>query len=231
MQLVKTTYNAQLLAAPSAASADSALPAKPSRRRRRNKKRAPHAVIIIENMTVPPDRRVWQQALALKDEGWRVSVISPQVGAYRTPFEVLEGIEIYRHPLILEARSIAGYALEYAHALLCETYRLLRLDVRDIDVVQICNPPDFLFAPALIAKTFGDAKVVFDHHDLTPELLVQKTGSSTGPLLKFARWGGAHHVSYCGSGHCNQCGVSHACGLGWRQKNRRYADGLFSARS
>ncbi len=131
---------------------------------------------------------MWQQARALKEEGWRVSIISPQVGSYRTAFEVLEGIDVYRHPLVFEARNMGGYALEYANALFCESCRLLQLGVRDIDVVQICNPPDFLFAPALIAKKFGGAKIVFDHHDLTPELLVQKTGSASGILLRIARW-------------------------------------------
>jgi len=151
-------------------------------------KHAPHAVIIIENMTVPPDRRVWQQARALRDDGWRVSIISPQMGAYTKARETIEGIEIYRHPLLMEARNIAGYAIEYAGALLAEMFMLLRLDLKDIDVVQICNPPDFLFAPALLAKKIGGAKVVFDHHDLTPELLAEKTGSEHGPLLRFARW-------------------------------------------
>ncbi|MBT8472316.1 MAG: glycosyltransferase family 4 protein [Marinicaulis sp.] len=151
-------------------------------------KKSPHAVIIIENMTVPPDRRVWQQACALRDDGWRVSVISPKLGAFQAPHEIIEGVEIYRHPLLIEARTIAGYALEYSGALACELHRLVALDLNDIDVLQICNPPDFLFAPALMAKKFGKAKVVFDHHDLTPELLIEKTGSAKGPLLSFARW-------------------------------------------
>lgn len=145
-------------------------------------------MIVVENMTVPPDRRVWQQARALRDEGWRVSVVTPQIGSFRKPFEILEGIAIYRHPLPIEARNVAAYALEYLTALFFETKQLLSLDLGKIDVVQICNPPDFLFVPALVAKTFGNAKVIFDHHDLTPELLVEKTGSESGPLLSFARW-------------------------------------------
>ena len=147
-----------------------------------------HAVIIVENMTVPPDRRVWQQARALRDEGWRVSVITPKIGSFTKPHEILEGIAIYRHPLPIQARHIGAYALEYVTALFFESLHLARLDLGKIDVVQICNPPDFLFAPALLAKTFGNAKVVFDHHDLTPELLIEKTGSQSGALLRFARW-------------------------------------------
>lgn len=155
---------------------------------RRAREKPLHAVIIVENMTVPPDRRVWQQARALRDEGWRVTVITPQIGSFRKSHEILEGVEIYRHPLLIEARGVGAYALEYAGALYFETLRLLALDLDAIDVVQICNPPDFLFAPALMAKVFGGAKVVFDHHDLTPELLVQKTGRDSGALLAFARW-------------------------------------------
>lgn len=152
--------------------------------------RVPHAVIIIENMTVPPDRRVWQQALALREEGWRVTVISPQMGSYRASRETIDGIDIRRHPLPLEARHIMSYSLEYCAALGFEAFDLLTLGLDDIDVVQICNPPDFLFLPALIAKKFGRAKIIFDHHDLTPELLADKVkgGLSQHILLPFARW-------------------------------------------
>ncbi len=154
----------------------------------RARRDAPHAVIIVENMTVPPDRRVWQQARALRDEGWRVSVVTPKAGAYKAPYEVIEGIAVHRHPLPLEARALPAYAAEYAAALSFETATLLKIGLDDIDVVQICNPPDFLFLPALVAKRFGRAKVVFDHHDLTPELLAEKLGRAGGPLMALARW-------------------------------------------
>lgn len=154
----------------------------------RSLKRAPHAVIVVENMTVPPDRRVWQQALALRNEGWRVSVITPKVGAYTKSHEVIDGVSIYRHPLPWEARSLTAYIAEYSTAIAFEMRALLKLGLDDIDVVQICNPPDFLFLPALLAKKFGRAKVIFDHHDLTPELLAEKVGRSDGLLFRFANW-------------------------------------------
>ena len=154
------------------------------------RRRAPHAVIIVENMTVPPDRRVWQQARSLAKQGWRVSVITPQMGIYKSPRETIDGVDIIRHPLPIEARSIAGYAVEYVSAIALESISLLRLGLSDVDVVQICNPPDFLFLPALLAKKFGKAKVVFDHHDLTPELLTLKVGNGIASrlLLNFAHW-------------------------------------------
>ncbi|MEL6371617.1 MAG: glycosyltransferase family 4 protein [Pseudomonadota bacterium] len=162
--------------------------ASPRQRWRRGS--SPHAVIIVENMTVPPDRRVWQQALALRDDGWRVTVITPQVGRHTTPRETIEGIQIRRHALPCEARGLLSYILEYGSALTLEATNLVDIGLDDIDIVQICNPPDFLFMPALLAKRFGNARIIFDHHDLTPELLLSKIKSPTVErvLMPFARW-------------------------------------------
>ncbi len=148
----------------------------------------PHAVIIVENMTLPADRRVWQEATSLAEAGWRISVICPKMGQWTKPFEHLDGVDIYRHPLPFEANGIAGYLLEYGPALILEAWHLLRLGLGKIDVVQICNPPDFLFLPAAMAKFFGNAKIIFDHHDLTPELLTEKTGKTSGLLYNFGLW-------------------------------------------
>ena len=150
--------------------------------------RPPHIVILVENMSVPADRRVWQEATSLAAEGWRVSVICPKMGKWTKKFEQLDGVDIYRHPLPFEANGLAGYILEYGPALFFESWHLLKLGLRSIDVVQICNPPDFLFLPAMLAKYFGGAKIIFDHHDLTPELLTEKSGKSSGPLYQFACW-------------------------------------------
>ncbi|MGF1544358.1 MAG: glycosyltransferase family 4 protein [Parvularculaceae bacterium] len=175
------------LAAPSGAVADPE-PARPAPGvPRRADGERPHAAIIVENMTVPADRRVWQQALALRDDGWRVSVVTPKAGEFRAPYEVREGVTILRHPLPIEARGLAAYAAEYATALACETAALFKLGLKDVDVVQICNPPDFLFLPALVAKAFGGARIVFDHHDLTPELLADKIAGRGGPGASLAR--------------------------------------------
>jgi hypothetical protein len=70
-----------------------------------------HILFIVENLPVPFDRRVWQEATTLKENGMDVSIICPQMKGYTKPFEILEGIEIYRHPLPLEARGAIGYLL------------------------------------------------------------------------------------------------------------------------
>ncbi|MGV6802104.1 MAG: glycosyltransferase family 4 protein [bacterium] len=145
------------------------------------------AVIIVENMSVPADRRVWQEATSLAKAGWDISVICPKAPDSEASYEVLEGVSIYRHSLPFEASGLAAYILEYGVAILMEIWLLLRIGVTKLDIVQICNPPDFLFVPAVIAKIFG-AKIVFDHHDLTPELLAEKKGGNNKALLKFAKW-------------------------------------------
>jgi glycosyltransferase involved in cell wall biosynthesis len=137
-------------------------------------KDAPSCVIIVENLPVPFDRRVWQEAQALNDAGWKVSVICPISAQYSKRYEMLDGIAVYRHSLPFEARGRIAFLVEYANALFHEGRLLLKVAfTRGFDVIQICNPPDVLFLNTLPYKLFGK-RVVFDHHDLCPELFVAK---------------------------------------------------------
>ncbi len=130
-------------------------------------------LILVENLPVPPDRRVWQEALALRDAGFRVTVICPKGKGWTAGHEVVDGITIYRHWLP-EAHGSFGYALEYATALLCQTWLAWRVFLsQGFDVVQACNPPDLLFLVALQFRPFG-VRFVFDHHDLAVELFKVK---------------------------------------------------------
>jgi len=140
------------------------------------KDRPPRCVIVVENLPVPFDRRVWQEANALKAAGWEVSVICPLNEQHPERFEEINGIAIYRHPLPVEARGKMGFILEYASALFHETRLLLKIAfTRGFDVIQGCNPPDLIFLVAAPYKLFGK-KYVFDHHDLCPELYAAKYG-------------------------------------------------------
>jgi glycosyltransferase involved in cell wall biosynthesis len=136
----------------------------------------PAIVIVVENLPVPFDRRVWQEARALKAAGWTVSVICPVSKRHPEPFEELEGIAIYRHGLPLEARGKFAFVAEYGAALFHQFRLLLRVArERGFDVIQGCNPPDLIFLPALWFKLAGK-RYVFDHHDVCPELLSVKFG-------------------------------------------------------
>lgn len=141
--------------------------------------RSPGSVLIlVENLSVPFDRRVWREARALTERGYRVSVICPRGTEFdRGSREVIEGISIYRYSGFEATHGAAAYFLEYAIALV----KMLALSIRvywkeGFDVIQTCNPPDLLFLLALPYKLLG-RKIIFDHHDLSPELYLTKTGT------------------------------------------------------
>ena len=133
-------------------------------------------LIIVENLPVPFDKRVWNEARALTGAGCRVTVICPIGKGYDRRHEVLEGIEVYRHPLPAEGSGPLGYALEYSVALFWEAVLAFRVLVRSgVDVVQACNPPDTIFLIGAAFRLLGK-KFVFDHHDINPELYIAKFG-------------------------------------------------------
>jgi len=133
-------------------------------------------LIIVENLPVPFDRRVWSEATTLVKAGYQVSVICPKGKGSTASYEVIDGVHIYRHSLPLDAEGALGYALEYSAALFWEF--LLSLKVawqRGFDVIHACNPPDTIFLIGGFYRLFGK-KFLFDHHDINPELYEAKFG-------------------------------------------------------
>ncbi|HUP24753.1 MAG TPA: glycosyltransferase WbuB, partial [Thermoanaerobaculia bacterium] len=78
-------------------------------------------LILVENLPVPLDRRVWQEANALRDRGYEVVVICPRMRGYTAPEEEIDGIHVYRHWISEEASGVAGFVREYLSALWGET--------------------------------------------------------------------------------------------------------------
>lgn len=132
-------------------------------------------LIVVENLPVPLDRRVWLEATSLKADGYEVSVICPAGRGWDAAHEVIDGIHIYRHPLPPEAHSGAlAYGREYGAAL-WHWFRLARRVRREqgFDVIHGCNPPDMIFLLALWYRLRG-VRYIFDHHDVCPELFEAK---------------------------------------------------------
>jgi glycosyltransferase involved in cell wall biosynthesis len=148
-------------------------------------------LILVENLPSPFDRRVWQEACALRDAGYVVSIICPTGRGCEREFEAIDAIHIYRYKLPIEAAGAAGYALEYAAALARSFMLAWRvLLTRGFDVVHACNPPDLFFLIGAFFKLLGK-KFVFDHHDLGPELYEAKFGRRDffhRLLLKLEYW-------------------------------------------
>lgn len=149
-------------------------------------------LIIVENLPVPFDRRVWQEAKALAAAGYRVSVICPTGPGAATRHEMLDGIAIYRHPLPLEARGRLAYPLEYLAALFWQSLLAWRVFLtRGFDVIHACNPPDTIFLVGGFFKLLFRRKFLFDHHDLCPELYLAKFNRRDAAyrlLLALERW-------------------------------------------
>jgi len=135
------------------------------------------ALIVEENSAVPLDKRVWYEATTLRDAGWQVAVLCPKASNDTSDSnwtfepEILEGVSVYRFPLV-RAQGVVGYLREYLSAF----YAIARVSWRiwqelNFSVIQFCNPPD-IFAPIAILYRFLGVRVIFDHHDLFPELIL-----------------------------------------------------------
>lgn len=134
-------------------------------------------LIIVQNLPVPFDRRVWQEATALKANGYEVAVICPAAREYTARYECLQGIHVYRHPLPLEARGAWGYMLEYASSLFWQLVLSLKVLRRHgFDAIHACNPPDNIFLIGMLYKAIAGKRFLFDHHDINPELYEAKFG-------------------------------------------------------
>lgn len=131
-------------------------------------------LIIVENLPVPFDSRVWKEACALKDAGYLVSVLCPRGKGYTRGYEILEGVHVYRHPMPAEGHTPFGYLWEYGCAFFWELlYTWWIFLTRGFHLIQGCNPPDDIFLVALPFKLFG-VRYIFDHHDINPELYLSK---------------------------------------------------------
>ncbi len=134
-------------------------------------------LIIVQNLPVPFDRRVWQEASELAANGYQVAVICPIGRGHAARYECIDAIHIYRHPLPLEGNGTWGYLLEYSSSLFWE-FRLACKVLRrhGFDVIHACNPPDNIFLIGGFFKLFARKRFLFDHHDINPELYEAKFG-------------------------------------------------------
>lgn len=142
----------------------------------------PCVLIIVENLPVPLDRRVWQESCALRDAGYEVVVICPKMRGHTASYEHLEGIHIYRHWISEEAGGLIGFLGEYASALFGETRLAWKVWRRHrFRIVHLCNPPDLLFLVAWPFKWLFGVRVIYDVHDVWPEFFEAKF-NRRGPL-------------------------------------------------
>lgn len=123
--------------------------------------------MIVENLPVPFDRRVWMESTTLREAGYEVTVICPR-GRSAGYYEELDGVRIYRYPIRSES-GVIGHLIEYGIALSVTCGLAVLVCFRHgFDVIHVANPPDMFFAIGWLYRPFG-VRFVFDHHDLVPE--------------------------------------------------------------
>jgi len=134
-----------------------------------------HFLLIVENNSVPFDKRVWREAVALKDEGAMVSVIAPKDGIDSKEFEIIDSINVFRYHLKFSNGSKIDYMLEYFFAFF-HTFFLFHkvwFNKGKFQVIHVANPPDIFWPLAIYCKLLK-IKFIFDEHDLTPETLLSR---------------------------------------------------------
>ena len=155
----------------------------PGGRRRARGNARPRVLIIVQNLPVPLDRRVWLECQALRDAGYGVSVICPK-GPDDPSYHEIGGVHLYKYHPPPEARGPLGFAVEFGYCLLRVLLISLRVRRRHgFDVIQACNPPDTYWALAALYRPFG-VRFVYDQHDLNPEVFMSRFGDPTGGVQK-----------------------------------------------
>jgi len=147
-------------------------------------------LIVVQNLPVPFDRRVWLEATTLSKNGYRVSVICPKMRGFNASRETIEDIDIYRYTLPIDAQGKIGFVLEFLWCFLATALLTFKVQFagRGFDVLQVCNPPETYWPLAWFWRPFGK-RFIFDHHDLSPEMFAVKferpaTREEGGALFK-----------------------------------------------
>jgi glycosyltransferase involved in cell wall biosynthesis len=140
-------------------------------------------LIIVQNLPVPFDRRVWLECQALVSAGHRVTVVCPK-GDDDPAYEVVDKVELYKYRGYFSRGSKIGFVWEYASSFLTTAWLTLKARRSGrFAVVQACNPPDIFWPIGLALRALDRTRFVFDHHDLSPELY--KSRFPDGPKLPY----------------------------------------------
>ena len=140
-------------------------------------------LIIVQNLPVPFDRRVWLECQALVSDGYRVAVVCPK-GDGDPAYEVVDQVELYKYRPYAPGGSKLGFVTEYAYSFLATAWLTFRARRSGrFGVLQACNPPDIFWPIALALRGLDRTRFVFDHHDLSPELYESRFPD--GPKLPY----------------------------------------------
>jgi glycosyltransferase involved in cell wall biosynthesis len=140
-------------------------------------------LIIVQNLPVPFDRRVWLECQALVGHGYEVAVVCPK-GKGDPAHQVVDGVELYKYRPYAPGGSKLGFLIEYGYSFTATAWLTLKARRSGrFGVIQACNPPDIFWPIAQVLRAFDRTRFVFDHHDLCPELYESRFPD--GPKLPY----------------------------------------------
>jgi glycosyltransferase involved in cell wall biosynthesis len=142
--------------------------------------KATRVLIIVQNLPVPFDRRVWLECQALVAAGYQVAVVCPK-GKGDPGYAVIDSVELYKYRPYAPGGSKAGFIAEYVYSFLATAWQTLKARRKGrFAVLQACNPPDIFWPIGLMLRWADRTKFVFDHHDLCPELFQSRFPNGPG---------------------------------------------------
>jgi glycosyltransferase involved in cell wall biosynthesis len=147
------------------------------RREQRRNGSAPkrgRVLILVQNLSVPFDRRVWLECQSLTAAGFRVAVVCPKAPGDPTYYR-LRGVDLFKYRPIAPGTSSISFVIEYVYSFIMTLWLSLRASIGGrFDVVQTCNPPDLFWPIGVLFRALNGSSFVFDHHDLCPELFLSR---------------------------------------------------------
>ena len=130
----------------------------------------PGVLIIVQNLPVPFDRRVWLECQALRDAGYQVSVVCPKAPG-DPKHHVIDGVDLYKYRPYQAHVGKLAFVAEYAYSFAMTAWLVVKAwRRRRFHALQTCNPPDIFWPLGLLFRRLGGTRFVFDQHDLCPEL-------------------------------------------------------------
>jgi glycosyltransferase involved in cell wall biosynthesis len=140
-------------------------------------------LIIVQNLPVPFDRRVWLECQALVASGYQVAVVCPK-GKGDPAYQVIDTVEVYKYQPYAPGGGKLGFIIEYGYSFTATAWLTLKARRSGrFGAVQACNPPDIFWPIAQVLRAIDRTRFVFDHHDLCPELYESRFPS--GPKLPY----------------------------------------------
>jgi glycosyltransferase involved in cell wall biosynthesis len=149
-------------------------------------------LIIVQNLPVPFDRRVWLECRTLTRAGYRVAVVCPK-GPGDPSYQVIDGVQIYKYRPYSPGGGAASYLAEYIYSFAATLILSLKAARGGrFGAVQSCNPPDIFWPIGILFRLWHGSRFVFDHHDLCPETFESRFPEGP-PLL----YGGLRFLERC----------------------------------